>query len=122
MDAPAPDPHRPLRVGLAGLGRFGALHAAVLSALPEVQLAAIADPDLTLLQQIGDRYGVDRRHRDAQNLIHDPDLDALVLVTPDEAQPATLRVRAYLKGPASGSLPSRTLAVYATVRGITPTE
>jgi hypothetical protein len=47
---------------------------------------------------------------------------ALVLVTPDEAQPATLRVRAYLKGPASGSLPSRTLAVYATVRGITPTE
>jgi hypothetical protein len=47
---------------------------------------------------------------------------ALVLVTPDEAQPATLRVRAYLKGPASGSLPSRTLAVYATVRGITPQE
>ena len=84
MDAPAPDPHRPLRVGLAGLGRFGALHAAVLSALPEVQLAAIADPDLTLLDQIGDRYGVDRRHRDAQELIHDPDLDALVLVTPDE--------------------------------------
>lgn len=37
------DTSAPLRVGLVGVGRFGQLHAAVLSQLPGVELAAIAD-------------------------------------------------------------------------------
>lgn len=46
----------------------------------------------------------------------------LVALTPDAAATATLRVRAYLQGPASGSLPARTAATYALVRGIIPME
>lgn len=46
----------------------------------------------------------------------------LVPVTPDEAQDALLRVKAYLQGPASGGLPARTVTTYAIIRGVAPTE
>lgn len=73
-----------LRVGLAGAGRFGALHAAVLSSLPGVCLAAIADPSAERLQGLGDRHGVSVRYGSAEQLFADASLDAFVLVTPDE--------------------------------------
>jgi predicted dehydrogenase len=75
---------KPLRVGLAGLGRFGALHASALSRLPEVELCAIADSDPVRLQAMGERLGVARRCDNAQALIEASDLEALVFVTPDE--------------------------------------
>lgn len=74
----------PLRVGLAGLGRFGQLHASVLSNLPEVELSAIADSDPERLEAVGERLGVARRYSDAQGLIKASDLEALVFATPDE--------------------------------------
>jgi len=46
----------------------------------------------------------------------------LLLITPDEAVDALLRVKAYLQGPASGGLPARTVTTYATIRGVNPTE
>jgi predicted dehydrogenase len=78
------EPPTPLRVGLAGLGRFGQLHASVLSSLPEVELRAIADVDPVRLATVGERLGVGRRYGDAQSLIEATDLDALVFATPDE--------------------------------------
>jgi predicted dehydrogenase len=75
---------RPLRIGLAGVGRFGQLHANVLASLPGVELTALADPDAACLAQVADRYSVAVRHGDAQALIEDDSLDAVVLATPDE--------------------------------------
>lgn len=75
---------RPLRVGLAGVGRFGALHASVLADLPGVELAALADPDPLRLARVADRHGVEARYGDALKLIADDSLDAVVLATPDE--------------------------------------
>src|SRR4051812_25664019 len=46
------------RVGLAGLGRFGQLHAAALAAMPDARLAAICDPNPDALATVGERYGV----------------------------------------------------------------
>lgn len=73
-----------LRLGLAGAGRFGQLHAAVLSVLPNVTLAAIADPCTERCQNVADRHQVARRYDSTQELFCDADLDAFVLVTPDE--------------------------------------
>ena len=66
----------PLWVGFAGVGRFGALHAAVLSRLAGVELAAVAD-----------RHGVSRRYNEAFALIADDSLDAVALATPDAQHP-----------------------------------
>jgi len=81
---PLAEPLRPLRLGLAGAGRFGQLHAAVLSRLPGVQLLAVADPDPGALQRTQLAHAVERSYGDALELIADPDLDAVVVATPDE--------------------------------------
>lgn len=81
---PVMDSSAPLRVGLVGVGRFGQLHAAVLAALPEVHLAAIADACADRRNQVGDRHAVAARYASAEELFADPDLDAFVIVTPDE--------------------------------------
>ena len=77
-----------LRVGLAGVGRFGQLHAAVLSALPDVTLAAIAEPCAERCQQVADRYAVQRCYGSTRELFNDTSLDAFILVTPDELHAA----------------------------------
>lgn len=87
LTAPTP----PLRVGLAGLGRFGGLHASVLASLPGVELTALADPDPQRLRQAGERHGVVRLHADAHSLIAGERLDAVVLATPDEQHPEQAR-------------------------------
>ncbi len=73
-----------LRVGLAGLGHFGQLHANVLAQLDNVSLVAVADPDASSLTTVADRYGVERRYGDALEMIDDAKLDAIILATPDE--------------------------------------
>lgn len=78
-----PMPDRPLRLGLAGLGRFGRQHAAVISAMPGVELLALADADAATLETMGRQHRVPRTYNDALELIGDPDLDAIVLATPD---------------------------------------
>lgn len=84
-DSSGPSPRSKLvRVGLAGAGRFGRLHASVLAGLPGVQLAALAEPDDLRLRETADRHGVQARYRDAIDLIGDDTLDAIVLATPDE--------------------------------------
>lgn len=80
-----------LRIGLAGVGRFGQLHAAALANLPGVQLAAIADPNGSSLRQVVDHYGVATCYPDAMALIEDDSLDAVILATPDELHAAQVR-------------------------------
>lgn len=63
--------------GLAGVGRFGALHLAVLADLPSVELAALADPDRPLLDRLGQQFGVCRLYGDAQELIDNRTLEAI---------------------------------------------
>ncbi len=74
----------PVRVGLAGLGRFGKLHASVLSRLASARLAAICDPLESELQAAGDRYNVERRYQTFDELVADPELDCFFIVTPED--------------------------------------
>lgn len=73
-----------VRLGLAGAGRFGQLHAAVIAAHPGACLSAIADPCVERRQELAARHGVAKQMENAEELFADPDLDAFVLVTPDE--------------------------------------
>ena len=79
--------NRRLRVGLAGLGRFGKLHAAVLAHLPGVELTALCDPLAAALEESGERYGVPANNRFTEfvTMLDDsvPALDAVFIVTPE---------------------------------------
>lgn len=46
-----------MQVAVVGAGRFGALHAARLGALPGVRVAAVVDPDLPRAQRVAEGVG-----------------------------------------------------------------
>jgi myo-inositol 2-dehydrogenase/D-chiro-inositol 1-dehydrogenase len=71
-------------VGLIGAGRMGAFHAETLARrLPSARLAAIADPAPGAAQQLADRLGGGPRAvTDPGELLADPAIDAVVIVTP----------------------------------------
>lgn len=74
---------RRVNVGLAGLGRFGQLHASILARLPNANLVAICDPVSEFVETVGDRHGVPGRYTDFDAFIQHPGLDCVSIVTPE---------------------------------------
>jgi inositol 2-dehydrogenase len=75
--------HRRLRIGLVGLGRLGQVYARDLATrIPETRLAAVADPAPGVAAAAAETYEVPRWSTDAQAVIDDPDVDAVVIVSP----------------------------------------
>jgi predicted dehydrogenase len=72
-----------LRVGLAGLGRFGKLHASVLDQLPDVELTAVCDPRRDEVAAVTSRHPGAKGYADFDAMLDDAQLDALFVVTPE---------------------------------------
>lgn len=70
-----------VRVALVGLG-FGAEFIPIYQAHPDVELVAICQRDQGRLDALGDAYGVERRYTSYDELLDDPDIDAVHLNTP----------------------------------------
>lgn len=81
---------RPVRIGVIGLGRFGQVHCEALSALPGAELYALCTRDPQRLDETAARFRVPRAHRDYRDLLADPELDAVSIVTmwDQHAEPA----------------------------------
>ncbi len=76
-------PHKPLRVGIAGLGRLGKRHAEQLSRhTPGATLVAACSPVHEELAWARSVLNVPRLHTEYAELLNDPEVDAVVLVTP----------------------------------------
>jgi myo-inositol 2-dehydrogenase/D-chiro-inositol 1-dehydrogenase len=76
-------PQSPLAVGLIGTGRMGAFHAATLARrLPGVQLAALADPAPGAARRLADLLGGSTAYTEADDLLADPQVEAVVIATP----------------------------------------
>lgn len=71
-----------IRVGIIGAGLFGQRHARVFSAMPGVDVTAIADLDEQKGQPVAERYSA-RFYTQYQDLMESADTDALVIATPD---------------------------------------
>ena len=72
-----------LKVGVVGLGRLGNVYVRDLaSRIPETTVVAVADSNRALADQIAAEFDVPRAYGCAQDLIADPDVDAVVVVTP----------------------------------------
>src|SRR3954462_13022021 len=85
-----------LRIGLAGAGRFGALHLRALDGLP-VEVTALCDPDGARAAEVAARHGVPRCYPDLTELLRAEDVD-LVDVVSDEASHARLAAEALAAG------------------------
>ena len=72
------------RVGVVGAGYWGPNLIRNLAELPGSPLAAVADRDASRLETARTRYPQVRFYRDIAELLHDADVNAVVLATPAE--------------------------------------
>ncbi|MDO7907593.1 Gfo/Idh/MocA family oxidoreductase [Paenibacillus sp. JX-17] len=75
----------PFRIGLIGLGGMAQAHIRWMLEEDSFQFAAVSDVHGEAMAQAGDRLGIpeSKRYADFQALIEDPDVDAVVSVTPN---------------------------------------
>jgi inositol 2-dehydrogenase len=72
-----------LRVGLIGLGRLGRVYARDLACrIHETRLVALCDPLDEVVSEVADELEVASRYTRAEDLIREPRVDAVVIVTP----------------------------------------
>lgn len=74
----------PVRVGIVGTGTMGAAYAADLAEHPCAQVVAVASRTGESARTVAARHGC-RVHPDAAALVADPEVDAVVVATPDHA-------------------------------------
>jgi myo-inositol 2-dehydrogenase / D-chiro-inositol 1-dehydrogenase len=73
-----------LRIGIVGAGYIAGRHAGYLVQLPEVDLVAVADPQLGRAEQLAARVGA-QAVADADELVSHAELDALYVCVPPSA-------------------------------------
>ena len=71
-----------LRVGVIGVGWFGTVHCRAIAGLPQLELAALCDASKERLAEMAREHGVARTCTDYRELVEDPAIDVLAVVTP----------------------------------------
>jgi predicted dehydrogenase len=84
-----------LRVALVGLG-FGAEFAPIYLDHPNIETLVICDQDEQRLNKTGDRFNIQRRYRNVEEVLALPDIDAVHLVSgiPQHEQQAVAALQA----------------------------
>lgn len=87
---------RTIGYGVIGLGFFGEKHAEVAAALPNVELRAVCTRQERRRRELQKRLGVPHAYADYHELLADPAIDAVSIVThvDDHVAPAVAALRA----------------------------
>jgi scyllo-inositol 2-dehydrogenase (NAD+) len=89
-----------LNVGVIGAGRLGKVYVRDLAGrIPETRVVAVADQSEALARDVAAEYDVAKSYADAQALIDDPAVDAIVVVTPTETHRALVIAAAAARKP-----------------------
>ena len=72
----------PISVAVIGCGYAAEVHLPAICSLKQARLTALADSDSTRLEAMANRYGIERRHLDWRELIHDPANQVIAVFTP----------------------------------------
>ena len=79
-----------VRVGVVGLG-FGAEFVPLYQKHPDAECVAVCQRNEAKMKEVADKFGVARRYARYEDMLRDPDLDAIHVVTPIAAHgPMTL--------------------------------
>lgn len=72
-----------VKIGTIGLGRLGYEHASnIATKVPGAELTAICDIDENQLKKVQDEFDVPYTYTDVNELVKNPELDAIVVVSP----------------------------------------
>jgi len=81
----------PIRFGVIGLGNWGQLYLHHLGGLPSVEVRWVCDLDSALAETTAQRIGAPHWTAEWTELMADPDLDAVCVVTPEAAHLAPVK-------------------------------
>ncbi|MEX1180880.1 MAG: Gfo/Idh/MocA family oxidoreductase [Cucumibacter sp.] len=70
-----------VRIGVIGLGWFGEIHCDAIAANPSLELVALCTRTKSRLEALGRKYAVSSLYTDYHELLANPDLDAVSIVT-----------------------------------------
>ena len=70
-----------LRIGVIGLGWFGEIHCDAIMGIPNLELTALCTRKPERLKALATKYGVKSTYRDYRELLADPSIDAVSIVT-----------------------------------------
>ena len=70
-----------LRIGVIGLGWFGEIHCDAIMGIPNLELTALCTRNPERLKALAAKYGVQSTYRDYRELLDDPSIDAVSIVT-----------------------------------------
>jgi len=70
-----------VKYGVIGLGWFGEKHCEALSGIPTIELCALCTRTESRLKALGKEFGVERLYTDYREMLADPELDAVSIVT-----------------------------------------
>jgi len=84
----------PSEIGVAflGVGRMGITHIRTLAGIPNVRVIAVADPNLEAAERGRAIVRADRAVASAEEAIHDPRVEAVVIVTPTTTHASLLEL------------------------------
>jgi predicted dehydrogenase len=69
------------RIGVIGLGWFGEIHCEAISGTPSLELAALCTRTPERLKEMGEKFNVKSLYTDYNEMLADPDIDAVSVVT-----------------------------------------
>ncbi|MFD2706197.1 Gfo/Idh/MocA family protein [Salibacterium lacus] len=76
-----------IKIGVAGLGRLGLIHAHNIAGLKGVELTAVSNLDKTVNQQTKEKYSIPYTYTAYEDMIQNEELDAVCIVTPSGFHP-----------------------------------
>ena len=86
-----------LRVGIIGCGQIAQImHLPYLMELPQFEIGAVCDISAKVVNAVGDWHGVKQRYMDYQDLLAQPDLDIVAVLTMDHSDIAEAAAEAGL--------------------------
>jgi predicted dehydrogenase len=72
-----------VRIGIIGLGTMGEQYAKIYAAHPLAEVVAVSSRRAQRMDEIRSRYGIQNGYTDYARMLERPDLDAVVVATPD---------------------------------------
>jgi 2-hydroxy-4-carboxymuconate semialdehyde hemiacetal dehydrogenase len=73
---------KPLKVAVAGAGAFGIQHLDAIQSLVVAEVVCIVDENLPKAREVAGRYQIARASAQLEEVLAQPDLDAVILCTP----------------------------------------
>lgn len=73
---------KPIRFGIVGCGSIGPTHAGAIQQIDDAELVAVADTVQERAHEMARKFEVGQVYTSEEALIHDPDVDVVILCTP----------------------------------------